>query len=163
MNRQGGKEWLGKSVFLRACPFFPLGLRCTFWLAFPLCLRKAVFPFGCTHLEFIWFSSHFTFRLPLKTWIGLFFVSQFFHVQNCSLCISQEYDEFPIGVCVCSTKLHFQVIYSIPAIASRLHLSVLLGAGILQYKTKYRGIPQSYLPSLTNGKMMKYLFAFNSK
>lgn len=104
MNRQGGKEWLGKSLFLRACPFFPFGPRCTFWLAFPLCRRKAVVPFGCSHLEFIWFSSHFTFRLPLKTWLSLFFVSQFF-ICKIVLCVSPKnvvsLQSFCLNRCLC--------------------------------------------------------------
>ena len=55
------------------------------------------------------------------------------------------------------------ILYSVLAIALRLHLTILSGAGILQYKTKCIKIPQSYLPNFTDGKMLKYLFSFNSK
>lgn len=57
-------------------------------------------------------------------------------------------------------------IVGFPAIASRLHLSILSG----QHKTQYRKIPLSeassrayYLPGAANGKMMKYLLSFNLK
>lgn len=124
--------------------------------------------FFCSHMEFISFSSHFIFRLPLKTWISLFFVYQFFHAQNCcSLCISQECGEFAVFLfrqCLC---LFYQTTFLgyIQCSSHCLEASseYLVTGWNSAYKTKCRKIPQSYLPNFTDGKILKYFLSFNSK